>query len=78
MPGFELALVQWLVLRHELPDQHVFDHRIIARNELIARLSGCPVAYRFAVSPAAAFYRASGLVRWPFASIREAARDYRY
>ena len=37
MPGFELALVQWLVLRHELPDQHVFDHRIIARNELIAR-----------------------------------------
>ena len=28
--GFELALVQWLVLRHELPDQHVLDHRIIA------------------------------------------------
>jgi hypothetical protein len=51
--------VQWLVLRHELPDQHVFDHRIIARNELIARLSGCP---RFAVSPAAAPYRASGFV----------------
>jgi hypothetical protein len=28
--GFELAFVQWLVLRHELPDQHVLDHRIIA------------------------------------------------
>jgi hypothetical protein len=25
-----LALVQWLVLRHELPDQHVLDHRITA------------------------------------------------
>jgi hypothetical protein len=65
MPGFELALVQWLVLRHELPDPHFFDHRIIARNELIARVSGCPVAHRFAVSPAAAFYRASGLVLDP-------------
>ena len=30
--------MQWLVLRHELPDQHVFDHRIIARNGLIAPL----------------------------------------
>jgi hypothetical protein len=28
--GFELALVQWSVLGHELPDQHVLDHRIIA------------------------------------------------
>ena len=36
--GFELALVQWLVLRHELPDQHVLDHRIIASYGLIAPL----------------------------------------
>jgi hypothetical protein len=35
--GFELALVQWL-LRHELPDQHVLDHRIIASYGLIAPL----------------------------------------
>jgi hypothetical protein len=28
--GFELALVQWLVLRHELPNHHVLDHRIIS------------------------------------------------
>src|SRR6266404_1892741 len=35
---FELALVQWLVLRHELPDQHVLDHRIIASYGLIAPL----------------------------------------
>jgi hypothetical protein len=33
-----LALVQWLVLRHELPDQHVLDHRIIASYGLIAPL----------------------------------------
>jgi hypothetical protein len=33
--GFELALVQWLVLRHEPPDQHVLDHRIIASYGLI-------------------------------------------
>jgi hypothetical protein len=61
--------VQWLVLRHELPDPHFRDHRIIARNELIGRVSGCHVAYRFAVSPAAAFYRASGLVPWPDADL---------
>jgi hypothetical protein len=30
--------VQWLVLRHELPDQHVLDHRIIASYGLIAPL----------------------------------------
>jgi hypothetical protein len=36
--GFELALVQRLVLRHELPDQHVLDHRIIASYGLIATL----------------------------------------
>jgi len=34
--------VQWLVLRHDLPDQHVFDHRIIARNALIALLVRMP------------------------------------
>jgi hypothetical protein len=62
MPRFELALVQWSVLRHELPDPHFFDHRIIARNELIAHVSGSAVAYRLAVTPAAAFYGASGLV----------------
>ena len=33
-----MALVQWLVLRHELPDQHVLDHRIIASYGLIAPL----------------------------------------
>src|SRR5258707_15885164 len=32
--GFELALVQWLVLSHNFSDQHV--HRIIARSRLIA------------------------------------------
>ena len=36
--GFELALVQRLVLRHALPDQHVLDHRIIASNGPIAPL----------------------------------------
>ena len=36
--GFELALVQWSVLGHELPDQHVLDHRIIASYGLIAPL----------------------------------------
>ena len=30
--------MQWLVLRHELPDQHVLDHRIIASYGLIAPL----------------------------------------
>src|SRR5215475_12691482 len=35
--GFELALVQLGVLRHELPDQQVLDHPIIA-NGLIAPL----------------------------------------
>ena len=34
--------MQWLVLRHDLPDQHVFDHRIIARNALIALLVRMP------------------------------------
>ena len=38
--GFELALVQWLVLRHELPDQHVLDYRIIASYGPIAPLVG--------------------------------------
>ncbi|WP_210190358.1 hypothetical protein, partial [Bradyrhizobium canariense] len=33
-----LALVQWLVLRHELPDQHVLDHRIVASYAPIAPL----------------------------------------
>jgi hypothetical protein len=37
--GFELALVQWLLLRHEFPDQHVLDHPIIASYGLIARSS---------------------------------------
>src|SRR5258707_15503822 len=32
--GFELALVQWLVLSHNFSDPHV--HRIIARSRLIA------------------------------------------
>jgi hypothetical protein len=65
--------VQRLVLRHELPD--FFDHRIIARNELIARVSGCPVACRAAVSPAAAFYRASGLVLWRKVVINQQTAD---
>jgi hypothetical protein len=30
--------VQWLVLRHELPDQHVLDHRIVASYAPIAPL----------------------------------------
>ena len=49
---FELALVQWLVLRHELPDQHVLDHRIIASYELIAPLvrMSCRLLFRRIVS----------------------------
>jgi hypothetical protein len=45
--------VQWLVLRHELPDQHVLDHRIVASYAPIAplvtmscRLLLCRVASR--------------------------------
>jgi hypothetical protein len=50
--GFELALVQWLVLRHELPDQHVLDHRITASYGLIAPLvtMSCRVLLRRAAS----------------------------
>src|ERR1700751_4533962 len=49
---FELALVQWLVLRHELPDQHVLDHRITASYGLIAPLvtMSCRVLLRRAAS----------------------------
>jgi hypothetical protein len=54
MLRFELSFVQWSVFRHELPDPHFFDHRIIARIELIARVSESAVAYRLAVSPAPA------------------------
>jgi hypothetical protein len=51
--GFELALVQWLVLRHELPDQRALDHRIIARNGLIAPLvrMTCRLLLRRVTSP---------------------------
>ena len=50
--GFELALVQWLVLRHKLPDQHVLDHRITASYGLIAPLvtMSCRVLLRRAAS----------------------------
>ena len=49
---FELALVQWLVLRHELPDQHVLDPRIIASYELIAPLvrMSCRLLFRCVAS----------------------------
>ena len=50
--GFELALVQWLVLRHELRDQRVLDRRIIASYGLIASLvtMSCRLLLRRAAS----------------------------
>jgi hypothetical protein len=76
--GFELALVQWLVLRHELPDQHVVDHRIITSYGLIAPLvtMSCRLLLR-RVASRAAFYRASGLVLWPFSDMADLANDVR-
>src|SRR6266404_2852331 len=55
----------WLVLRHELPDQHVLDHRIIASYGLIAPLvtMSCRLLLR-RVASRGVLPRASGLVLW--------------
>src|SRR5262252_9666869 len=59
MPGSS-----WLLcnggLRHELPDQQVLDHRIIVSNGPIAPRVTMSCRLLLRVSPAAAFYRASG------------------
>jgi hypothetical protein len=50
--GFELAFVQWLVLQHDVPDQHALDRRIIATYGLITPLvmMSCRLLHRRAVS----------------------------
>jgi hypothetical protein len=70
MPGSS-----WLVLRHELPDQHVLDHRIIASYGLIAPLvtMSCRLLLRRVAS-----HRASGFVHWHIASFRCDAEFGRY
>src|SRR5665811_101362 len=77
--------VVMLGLRRELADRHVFDHALPQRAYGLIGHEGCsclgegceplisrqdaPWRYRVGVSPAAANYRASGLVLWHKADV---------